>query len=91
MQLSGGEQQRVAIARAILQRPEWLFLDEATAALDDDAEQAMYALLRSRLPDAAIVSIAHRQGVAAFHNRHLTFAPVVPSAPRATALAAAAD
>jgi putative ATP-binding cassette transporter len=74
MQMSGGEQQRLAIARAILQRPTWLFLDEATAALDDESEQAMYSLLRSRLPDTAIVSIAHRQGVAAFHTRQIALA-----------------
>jgi putative ATP-binding cassette transporter len=51
--LSGGEQQRIAFARAILSRPDWLFLDEATASLDPDAESALYALLRARLPRTA--------------------------------------
>ncbi len=70
--LSGGEQQRLAIARAILARPDWLFLDEATASLDPQSEAELYALLRSRLPGTTIVSIAHRPSVAALHARRLT-------------------
>ncbi len=69
--LSGGEQQRLAVARALLARPEWLFLDEATASLDPQSETSLYALLKSRLPGTTIVSIAHRPDVAAFHERHL--------------------
>jgi putative ATP-binding cassette transporter len=69
--LSGGEQQRVAIARALLARPAWLFLDEATASLDGEAEAELYALLRTRLPDTTLVSIAHRASVAALHEREL--------------------
>ncbi|MBP0443955.1 ABC transporter ATP-binding protein/permease [Roseomonas sp. SSH11] len=69
--LSGGEQQRLAIARALLQRPDILFLDEATASLDPVAEERLYRLLRERLAESAVISIAHRPAVAAFHDRGL--------------------
>jgi putative ATP-binding cassette transporter len=71
--LSGGELQRLALARALLARPDWLFLDEATASLDPGAEASLYHLLRERLPATTIVSIAHRPAVAGFHVRHLVF------------------
>jgi vitamin B12/bleomycin/antimicrobial peptide transport system ATP-binding/permease protein len=73
--LSGGEQQRLAIARALLAKPDWLFLDEATAALDEPTEEAIYRMLRERLPDTTIVSIGHRSTLAAFHDRRLELAP----------------
>ena len=69
--LSGGEQQRVALARALLLRPDWLFLDEATASLDPEAEARFYGLLKERLPGAALISIAHRPAVARYHGRAL--------------------
>ena len=69
--LSGGEQQRVALARALLLKPDWLFLDEATASLDPEAETRFYELLAERLPGTALVSIAHRPSVARFHDRAL--------------------
>ncbi len=69
--LSGGEKQRVALARALLARPDWIFLDEATASLDPDAEAALYRTLQERLPGTTLVSIAHRPSVAALHESHL--------------------
>ena len=71
--LSGGEQQRLAIARALLQRPDWLFMDEATASLDPEAESELYGTLRRSLPDTTIISIAHRPAVAAFHDTAKVF------------------
>ena len=69
--LSLGEQQRLGIARAILQAPDYLFLDEATASLDEAAEAALYRLLNTRLKRTTIVSIGHRSTLAAFHRRGL--------------------
>jgi vitamin B12/bleomycin/antimicrobial peptide transport system ATP-binding/permease protein len=70
--LSLGEQQRLGIARAILQSPDYLFLDEATASLDEPAEAELYRLLAERLPGTTIVSIGHRSTLSAFHERGLS-------------------
>jgi vitamin B12/bleomycin/antimicrobial peptide transport system ATP-binding/permease protein len=75
MQMSPGEQQRLAVARALLYKPEWLFLDEATASLNEALENELYGLLARRLPNAAFISIAHRANVAAHHTRHYAIEP----------------
>jgi vitamin B12/bleomycin/antimicrobial peptide transport system ATP-binding/permease protein len=74
--LSGGEQQRLAFARAVLYQPDWLFLDEASSALEEASERAMYELLQQRLPNAARISVAHRPTVVPFHKRRLVIDPV---------------
>lgn len=70
--LSLGEQQRLGLARALLHKPQYLFLDEATASLDEPAEAALYRLLAERLPATTLLSIGHRSTLDAFHNRHVS-------------------
>jgi vitamin B12/bleomycin/antimicrobial peptide transport system ATP-binding/permease protein len=69
--LSLGEQQRLGIARALLHQPQYLFLDEATASLDEPSEAALYRLLADRLKGTTIVSIGHRSTLEAFHGGHV--------------------
>jgi hypothetical protein len=54
LQLSPGEQQRIAFARALVQKPDWLFLDEASSALDEATEARLYRLVRERLAGTTI-------------------------------------
>jgi vitamin B12/bleomycin/antimicrobial peptide transport system ATP-binding/permease protein len=69
--LSLGEQQRLGLARALLHAPQYLFLDEATASLDEASEAALYRLLEERLPTTTIISIGHRSTLEAFHQRNV--------------------
>ena len=69
--LSGGEQQRLAIARVLLKKPKWVLADEATSGLDEATEVELYKRLIKHVKQAhgAIISIAHRSTVAAFHEQ----------------------
>jgi len=73
--LSLGEQQRLAVARVLLQAPDYLFLDEATASLDEPAEAVLYRLMQERLKGTTIVSIGHRSTLGAFHRRRIEVTP----------------
>jgi len=85
--LSLGQQQRIAFARTLLHRPRWIFLDEATAALDEENQDAMMELLREELPGTAVVSIGHRPGLELHHDRVLVLEP----SPEGAVLAAPDD
>ena len=74
--LSPGEQQRLAFVRALLHRPNTLFLDEATSAVDAETEKELYELIIRELPDSTIISIAHRASVASYHTKTWRFDPI---------------
>lgn len=69
--LSLGEQQRLAFARVLLTKPDWLFLDEASSALDEPREKELYEMLRRELPEMSIVSVGHRSTLFALHDTEL--------------------
>ena len=58
---SGGEQQRIAFARVLLNKPEVIYLDEATSSLDGIAAQSMFNLIKQQLPTASVIFITHQQ------------------------------
>lgn len=70
--LSLGEQQRVAIARVLIQKPDWLFLDEATSAMEEKAEASLYKVLEEDLPKTTLVTIGHRSSLKKFHDHVIT-------------------
>jgi putative ATP-binding cassette transporter len=74
-QLSPGEQQRIAFARVLVQKPDWLFLDEATSAVDEATEARLYHLVRERLPSTALFSVGHRGTLRPLHDRELVVRP----------------
>jgi vitamin B12/bleomycin/antimicrobial peptide transport system ATP-binding/permease protein len=76
--LSLGEQQRLAFARVLLMQPNLLFLDEATAALDESGEARLYGLLRSADWRPTVLSVGHRSTLLSFHDDILDLTPFIP-------------
>lgn len=70
--LSGGEKQRLTFARLLLNDPDIIVMDEATAALDEKSQDRMMQTVIGELPDATIISVAHRAELEAFHSRKIT-------------------
>jgi putative ATP-binding cassette transporter len=91
LQLSPGEQQRIAFARALVQKPEWLFLDEATAAVDEATEARLYTMLRERLPGTTVFSVGHRATLRPFHARFLVVQVAASGPSSIVEVAAAGD
>jgi putative ATP-binding cassette transporter len=73
--LSGGEQQRLAFARILLADPAVIFLDEATASLDEAGQKMLYQLLRDLPSQPTIISVGHRATLPQFHDRVFELAP----------------
>jgi putative ATP-binding cassette transporter len=79
--LSPGEQQRLQFARVLLHRPDWVFLDEASSALDEPAERTLYECLRRELPGTTVVSVGHRSTLRRLHDDQWLLGPRTGAAP----------
>ncbi len=82
--LSPGELQRIAFVRVLLHKPDWVFLDESTSALDLTHEQQLYRLLKERLPNCSLISVGHRPSLDGYHDHKVDLA--VYSVERASAI-----
>lgn len=71
--LSLGEQQRLAFSRLLVLKPDFIFLDEATASVDEKSEAHLYSLLTASLPQSAVTSVGHRSSLLAWHSEKLAF------------------
>jgi putative ATP-binding cassette transporter len=79
--LSGGEQQRLALARVLLAEPATIFLDEATASLDEQGQEMLYRVLRGLPWHPTIISVGHRDTLRQFHDRVFELTPVAAARP----------
>jgi len=78
-QLSPGEQQRITLARILLEKPDWIFLDESTSQLDIENEDYFYRLLQERLPQLSFISVGHRPSLKQYHNHIVDMKKYVPA------------
>ncbi len=64
-------QQRLGFARVLLQRPAWVFMEEATDAFDPKGERLILEMLHRELPDSAVLTISFHPGLERLHHRKL--------------------
>lgn len=67
--LSLGEQQRIIFVRAIIQKPEWIIMDEPTAAMDKETENMVYRALFEHMPEVTLITIGHSPSLKTYHTR----------------------
>ena len=69
--LAPAEQQRLGMVRLLLNRPQWIFLQEAFDSLESEDEERMLRLICDQLPDATLLTISHMANGASFYSRRL--------------------
>lgn len=74
--LTLGEQQRLGFARLLLHRPDWIFIEEATAALLPEGEQQMMRLVQDEFPAATVLTVGYHSALEAYHHRKLELVPL---------------
>ena len=72
--LSAGQRQAIAIARALINQPEILLMDEPTATLDLNSEQAFVKKLKPLIEDSTLIAVTHRLPVLELVDRIIVLA-----------------
>jgi putative ATP-binding cassette transporter len=65
------QQQRLGLVRLLLQKPKWIFMQEAFDSLDPDGEIEMINIINSQLPHAAMLTITNQPTIQALHKRQI--------------------
>ncbi len=65
------QQQRLGLVRLLLQKPKWIFMQEAFDSLDPDGEVEMINIINSQLPNAAMLTITNQPTIQALHKRQI--------------------
>jgi len=69
--LTAAEQQRLGFARLLLHRPSWIFIQEATDALDPVGEADFMQMLQEEFREATVLTVGHHSGLDTYHQRKL--------------------
>ena len=69
--LALGEQQLLGMVRLLLNRPQWIFLQESFGSLNPHEEERMMRLICEQLPNATLLAISHKPDSASFYSRHM--------------------
>ena len=64
-------QQRLGFTRVLMQRPAWVFMEEATDAFDPQGERLILEMLQRELPDTALLTISFHAGLEDLHHRKI--------------------
>lgn len=77
MVLSGGQKQKIVLARILLHKPSVIFLDEATGALDPASKMRFHEALKTRCPQAIVISIMHEDKLPQLENGQSVYSHVL--------------
>jgi len=69
--LTAGDQQRLGFARLLLHRPNWIFIQEATDAMDPEGEEDMMRLIHAEFPEATVLTVGYHVALESYHQRKL--------------------
>jgi putative ATP-binding cassette transporter len=72
------DQQRIGFARLLVHQPRWILTRDASSALSQEAETALFKTIREALPHAILITMTHRAMAAWMFNRRIALSTSAP-------------